>query len=72
LEDICVHYSAKRGGPKKNLRGFEGRPTVTFFKASFLWKHLKQRGGVPQQVVCVLMAQQKIISEFHESWWAGH
>ena len=37
-----------------------------------MWKHPKQRGGIPQRVVCGLEAKQKIIKEFHESWWAGH
>ena len=43
-----------------------------FLREGFLWKHPKQRGGVPQRVVCGLEVQQKIIKEFHESWWAGH
>ena len=44
---------------------------VTFFKAGF-YGNIQNKGEVAQQVVCGLEGQQKIISEFYESWWAGH
>lgn len=43
-----------------------------FIRDGVLWKHPKQKGGVPQRVVCGIGRQQNIIKEFHESWWAGH
>ena len=54
------------------FKGIRRKAYGYFLRDGFLWKHPKQRGGVPQRVVCGVETQQKIIKEFHESWWAGH
>jgi hypothetical protein len=33
--EYITNYNTKRGGQMKNSRGFEGRLTITFFKAGF-------------------------------------
>ena len=43
-----------------------------FLRGGFLWRHPKRRTGTPQRVVIKEDDQTTLVSEFHESPWAGH
>ena len=43
-----------------------------FLKGGFLWRHPKRRTGMPRRVVVKKDDQTTLMSEFHESPWAGH
>ena len=43
-----------------------------FLKDGALWRHAKKKNGTPMRVVCKLVDRQKLMSEFHDSVFAGH
>ena len=43
-----------------------------FLKDGALWRHAKKKNGTPMRVVCKLEDRQKLMSEFHDSVFAGH
>ena len=43
-----------------------------FLKGGLLWRHPKRRTGIPRRVVMKKEVQRTLMTEFHESVWAGH
>ena len=56
----------------KTFTEFRKKAYKYFLKDGALWRHAKKKNETPIKLVCKLEEQQKLISEFHDSVFAGH
>ena len=57
---------------KKQLNEFRKRAFKFFLHEGHLWRHPKRPAGNPLRVICKDDIKKKLITEFHDSLWAGH
>ena len=57
---------------KEETRKIRKKAYKFFLKEGILWKHPKKRRGTPLRVVTKKSDQRKLLTEFHDSLWAGH
>ena len=62
------------GVPKSrgDIRKKERQTRLFFLEDGLLWKENKKAGGLPTRVVGTMEQKNQIMTEFHESEWAGH
>ncbi|KAL3697011.1 hypothetical protein R1sor_011087 [Riccia sorocarpa] len=64
--------SKQEGWTDEEYRKVRKKAYSYMLEDGFLWKRPKRGTGVPLRVVCDRETQLKLITEFHESLWAGH
>ena len=57
---------------RKQFNEFRRKAFKFFLHEGHLWRHPKKSSGNPLRVICKNEVKRKLISEFHESLWAGH